>query len=103
VRDAPGAQAVYTGKLFEYLGMGIPILLVGPVDGVAAELVREAGAGRVVAWEDAPGCARALVELAEAKARGERPPAPDPDVVRRFDRREQASVLASVLDRVTAR
>jgi glycosyltransferase involved in cell wall biosynthesis len=104
VRDMPGARAVYTGKLFEYLGMGIPILLVGPDDGVAAALVREAGGSlRVVAYGDPDGCARALVELAEAKARGVRPPAPDPEVLRRFDRREQASVLATILDRVTAR
>ncbi|MDP2401411.1 MAG: glycosyltransferase, partial [Actinomycetota bacterium] len=46
--DRPGAEAIYTSKLFEYLGMGIPILLVGPQRGVAADLVREAHAGTVV-------------------------------------------------------
>jgi glycosyltransferase involved in cell wall biosynthesis len=103
IRDMPGSKASFTGKIFEYLGMGIPILLLGPTDGAAADLVREVGAGLVVAYGDAHGCAQALAQLAEAKARNERPVAPDPDVVRRFDRREQARMLASVLDRVTAR
>jgi glycosyltransferase involved in cell wall biosynthesis len=103
IRDVPGSKASYTGKIFEYLGMGIPVLVVGPVDGVAADLVREAGSGRVAAYGDPADCARVLVELAEAKARGEGAAAPAEEVVRRFDRSAQAAVLASVLDRVAAR
>jgi glycosyltransferase involved in cell wall biosynthesis len=103
IGDAPGSRAIYTGKIFEYLGVGIPVLLIGPTDGVAADLVREAGAGRVVAYGEPGRCAETLVELADAKSRGETPPAPDPAVVGRFDRREQAAVLASILERATAR
>jgi glycosyltransferase involved in cell wall biosynthesis len=103
IRDAPGAKASYTGKIFEYLGVGMPILVVGPTDGVAAELVRESGGGRTVAYGDPRACAQALAQMAEAKAAGAVPTRPNPDVVHRFDRREQALCLSSILDALTAR
>ncbi len=102
IRDVAGAKASYTGKIFEYLAVGLPILLLGPTDGVAADLLREARAGTVVAYDDPPACAEALVRMAEAKARGERPQPPVRDVVRRYDRREQAAALAHLLDDVEA-
>lgn len=43
----PREEGVYTGKLFEYLAAGRPILVLGLETGVAAMLVRERGAGVV--------------------------------------------------------
>lgn len=99
VNDAvPGARSVYTGKLFEYLGMGIPILLLAPTDGVAAALVEEARAGIVVGYSDAPACVAALRRITAAKRAGERVAEADSTVVARFDRKTQAGQLAAVLD-----
>ncbi len=58
-RDVP------SGKLYEYLGAGRPILAAVPPDGSAAQLVRRVGAGIVVAPADVTGIARALGELVE--------------------------------------
>ncbi|MBD3237963.1 MAG: glycosyltransferase [Candidatus Eisenbacteria bacterium] len=41
------ARSMVTGKLFEYLASGVPILALGPGDGEAARLLRETGAGWV--------------------------------------------------------
>ncbi|MGB6241452.1 MAG: glycosyltransferase [Castellaniella sp.] len=43
--DDPREQGVLTGKLFEYIGAGRPILVVGHVNGDAASLVRREGFG----------------------------------------------------------
>ncbi|HUP22009.1 MAG TPA: group 1 glycosyl transferase, partial [Thermoanaerobaculia bacterium] len=51
------------GKVFEYLAAGRPILAVVPPDGAAADLIREAGAGVVVAPDDVQGIRDALVGL----------------------------------------
>ncbi|WP_161595141.1 glycosyltransferase [Mariprofundus erugo] len=40
-------KGVFTGKVFEYLGSGRPILVVGGSDNVAAELISEKDAGMV--------------------------------------------------------
>ena len=50
-------------KGVEYLASGRPILALVPPDGVAAGLLRELGAGPVVAPDDVDGAARALEEL----------------------------------------
>jgi glycosyltransferase involved in cell wall biosynthesis len=62
--DAAGRGAVVpSGKIFEYLAAERPILAAVPPDGAAARLVRETGAGIVVAPEDEKGIRDALIGL----------------------------------------
>jgi glycosyltransferase involved in cell wall biosynthesis len=64
VPEAGGrGKGVLSGKVFEYLAAGRPILAAVPPDGAAAELIRETGAGVVVAPDDVDGIRRALEEL----------------------------------------
>ena len=64
VPDAGGrGKGVLSGKVFEYLAAGRPILAVVPPDGAAAALIRETGAGVVVAPDDVEGIGQALQEL----------------------------------------
>ncbi|HEY7019238.1 MAG TPA: glycosyltransferase family 4 protein [Gaiellaceae bacterium] len=56
-------KVVPSGKIFEYLAAERPILAAVPTDGVAAKLVRETGAGVVVAPDDDKGIREALVGL----------------------------------------
>ncbi|HEX5449650.1 MAG TPA: glycosyltransferase family 4 protein [Gaiellaceae bacterium] len=56
-------KGVLSGKVFEYLAAQRPILALVPPDGAAAELIRETGAGVVVAPEDTDGITAALREL----------------------------------------
>ncbi|MEM0998503.1 MAG: glycosyltransferase family 4 protein [Bacteroidota bacterium] len=52
INDTPNAKGVITGKIFEYLAAGRPILCQGPEDGDAAVIVRDTGAGRVAGFQD---------------------------------------------------
>jgi glycosyltransferase involved in cell wall biosynthesis len=62
--EAAGRGAVVpSGKIFEYLAAERPILAAVPPDGAAAKLVRETGAGIVVAPEDERGIRDALIGL----------------------------------------
>ena len=64
VPDADGrGKGVLSGKVFEYLAAGRPILAVVPPDGAAAELVRETRAGIVVGPDDVDGMRVALEVL----------------------------------------
>ncbi|HEU5212890.1 MAG TPA: glycosyltransferase family 4 protein [Gaiellaceae bacterium] len=56
-------RGVLSGKVFEYLAAERPILAVVPPDGAAAELLRETGAGVVVAPDDIDGMRAALADL----------------------------------------
>ena len=69
--DAAGrGRVVPSGKVFEYLAAERPILAAVPTDGAAAELVRETGAGVVVAPEDDDGHPRGAARAARALAAG---------------------------------
>jgi glycosyltransferase involved in cell wall biosynthesis len=64
IPDADGrGQGVLSGKVFEYLAAERPILAVVPPDGAAAKLLRETGAGVVVAPDDIDGIERELTAM----------------------------------------
>jgi glycosyltransferase involved in cell wall biosynthesis len=66
VPDAGGrGKGVLSGKVFEYIAAGRPILAVVPPDGAAANLIRETGSGVIAAPEDVDAIRSALVELHE--------------------------------------
>jgi glycosyltransferase involved in cell wall biosynthesis len=72
IPDAAGrGRGVLSGKVFEYLAAERPILAAVPPDGAAAALLRETGAGVVVAPDDVPGLRRTL-EALEARFRAGR-------------------------------
>jgi glycosyltransferase involved in cell wall biosynthesis len=52
INDTPNARGVITGKIFEYLASGRPILCIGPEDGDAAHIIQEANAGLVAGFRN---------------------------------------------------
>ena len=52
INRTTNAKMILTGKLFEYMSAGRPILCIGPVDGDAAEIIRETGCGVVSNFDD---------------------------------------------------
>jgi glycosyltransferase involved in cell wall biosynthesis len=84
--------------VFEYLAAERPILAAVPPDGAAAELIRETGAGTVVAPEDVEGL-RAAIEALDTDFRGGRlngtPLAPD--LKARLSRRTRSEELAALV------
>lgn len=47
IPESEGAKGILTGKLFEYLGAGHPVLGIGPGDGDAATILHACEAGRM--------------------------------------------------------
>jgi glycosyltransferase involved in cell wall biosynthesis len=95
---APHEPLQVSAKTFEYLGARRPILCLAP--GAAADLIRQSGAGCVVAPDDLPGLRQALRALyADWKAGREWQPRIDPAI---YERRALTADLAAVLDSVLA-
>ncbi len=62
---------VLTGKLFEYLASKRPILCIGPVDGDAATVVKETGAGLSFSFANKTGIKQHLIDLYQKFENGE--------------------------------
>jgi glycosyltransferase involved in cell wall biosynthesis len=92
------SRSVATGKLFEYLAAGKPILVLG--DGTeAARIVAEAGAGLAVPAHEHVAVAGALRRLVEGNAAMK----PDAGAIERYSYPRIASSYAAVIEEVSAR
>jgi glycosyltransferase involved in cell wall biosynthesis len=104
IPEAQGrGRGVLSGKVFEYLAGGRPVLAAVPPDGAAAELIRETGAGIVAAPDDTGAIREALEEL---HARWRRDELPDVELGetwrRRLSRRTRVEEMATLLQDVVA-
>lgn len=62
IHPSTSSKGVYTGKLFEYLGMLKPIIALVDKEDVAAQLIRETNAGYVADNSDIDGIQTILLE-----------------------------------------
>lgn len=99
--DDPRAAGVYSGKVFEYLGAGRPIIAIGYRHSVIGRLLRETGTGVLV--DDVETAKQVLSQwLVEWRERGRIVSGwqPKDNAIRAYTRREQTERLARVLDEV---
>jgi glycosyltransferase involved in cell wall biosynthesis len=60
IPDHHSNKSIITGKLFEYLASGNPILCIGPTDGDAADIIGTEGNGKCAAYNDTEGIIRII-------------------------------------------
>ncbi|HXL15579.1 MAG TPA: glycosyltransferase [Methylomirabilota bacterium] len=93
---------LYTGKLYEYLSSGRPVLAIVD-EGPAAELVRSSGAGLVIRPGDVEGVERALLAwLAAARAGGIEPTRAPQALLDAWERRNLAAHASKILAEITS-
>jgi len=102
LRDNPVFATVIPSKIFESMGMGVPILMSLP-DGEATRIVRETGAGVCVPPEDPRAMADAIVDLAEHPERVARLRAAARAAAPQFSRDQLAARMAGILEAVARR
>ncbi|MHC1784029.1 MAG: glycosyltransferase family 4 protein [Anaerolineaceae bacterium] len=86
----PGVDGILTGKLFEYMAAGRPILGIGMEESKAtARLIHEAGIGTTFNRDPEP-----IAEFIESFLNGKAAPYyPNPKVIQRYSRRKLAKKL----------
>ncbi len=94
--SGPNADTFMTGKVFEYLAAGRPILVVGPRDGAVQRLVTQCDAGRCVLPEADAVCT-VLTDLWRQWEMGTPSAGCAPQRLKPFTRRQVTAELADVL------
>ena len=96
VNRTPNAASILTGKLYEYLAAGRPVLGIGPEDGEMARILEETGAGRVCHWDSPDRIKSFLEEIFEKYLAGQSPSIPVN--TENYSRVELTRNLAKILD-----
>ncbi|HNQ84146.1 MAG TPA: glycosyltransferase [Bacteroidales bacterium] len=98
INRSKNARGVVTGKIFEYMAVRRPVLLIGPVDGDAAAIIRETECGLCAEFDDEQ-MIRTLIDhyynlfqKNELEAR--------PGKVSQYSRKSLAATLAQLLDKL---
>jgi len=100
VDDAKESAEIVPGKVYEYLGVGRPILALAPRHSAIERLLLETRAGFSLPQDDVAGIAAAVKSAIDHWNSGEAIADPVRSEVDRYERRESARQLAHILDRI---
>ena len=95
----PRAKGLLTGKLFEYLASGRPILSIGPEDGDAARILKETGAGTTVSFGNKEKMKEAIKTLYNKYLEGDLANNTNP-TVEQYSRRNLAGEIVKLLQQI---
>lgn len=93
IPDAPGAEGILTGKLFEYLGAKKRIIGIGPSNGDAATILKECNAGVMFDRSDKKGLFKFLFEEIVNDNRHQL----NNDEVKKYTRKQLANQLSTII------
>ncbi len=93
-----GAEAFYTGKIFEYMNSGVPVMALLPDKGVAADLMRKTGIGRTADTDNIPGIKENFLCFYNDWLKGDMSISPDHELIKRFERRELTKELSEIFN-----
>ncbi len=94
-----GADAFYTGKIFEYMNTNRPVLAILP-KGCAADLVRESRIGIVADTDDVSAIKENIKLYYDKWCKGTLDFEPDRNVIEGFERKRLTEKLAEVFDKM---
>jgi glycosyltransferase involved in cell wall biosynthesis len=94
-------RGMITGKLYEYLAAGRPVLGIGPSDGDAAHLLDVTGGGRMFSRSEDEALEAYLLDQYAAWEEGQPRAGIERTTVAPYSRRAQTGELAKVLSRTT--
>ncbi|MBI2794941.1 MAG: glycosyltransferase family 4 protein [Ignavibacteria bacterium] len=101
VDESKESDKIVPGKVYEYLGIGKPVLALSPQGSAISELIKETQSGVSIPQQDVDGIAKALLEYFGRWEQKIPLATPSISRIQRFERREAARQLAQLLDSFT--
>ena len=97
-KDSPNAKGILTGKFFEYLVSGRPILAIGPTDGDLARILKASEAGDIAEYDDLEQIKKIVATLYEKYLRNDL--TNNPKGIERYARKNLTAELAAILNKM---
>lgn len=98
INNTPNSKLILTGKIFEYLASGRPIICIGPPDGDAAQIIRQTKSGSVFDFNETESLKKEIVRLFDEFSSGKMTTR-NKDV-QQFERKNLTLKMAGVLDKI---
>lgn len=98
VDETKESAEIVPGKVYEYLGIGRPIIAIAPKGSAIENLMQETNGGFCVEPTDSNELARHLLQSIERWRNGLVIAQPNQSAVARYERRNSAKSLATILD-----
>ncbi len=99
INNSPNAKGILTGKFFEYLAAGRPILAIGPADGDLAQILEDSGAGAISGYHDLEGLKVIIRQMYEKYLNNEL--TVNPKGIEKYSRKSLTAELAQILNNIT--
>ena len=99
VNNSPNAKGILTGKIFEYMASGRPILAIGPKDGDTAIILDETKSGVIIDFEDKEGMKKVIIDLFE-KYKYNQLLTKENESVKKYSRRALAKEYVNLIERI---
>lgn len=99
INRSANAKGILTGKFFEYMASKRPVLGVGPLDGDAAQVLNETGAGVMVDFDDVEAAKKAIVHYYELYKKNQL--TLETNSVEKYSRRNLTKDLSDMLNQLT--
>ena len=100
-KDSPNAKGILTGKIFEYLASGRPIMAIGPSDGDLSRMFEETEAGVIAEYDDLDQIRKIVTMLYEKYLNNDL--SNNPIGIEKYSRKNLTSDLAAVLNKMICR
>ncbi len=100
INNTSNNKSILTGKIFEYMASGRPILCIGPKDGDAADILKASGFDSVFDYQDIRGVASYLIEQYQTMSQGDRNEKMFNDKINQYSRKSLTERLAHVLNEI---
>jgi len=97
-KDSPNAKGILTGKIFEYLASGRPIIALGPLDGDLARILEETEAGVISEYDDLERIRKIVIMLYEKYRCNDLNN--NPKGIEKYSRKNLTAQLATTLDKM---
>lgn len=96
--NGPGAEAFYSGKIFEYMNTQRPVIAIIPPEGAAAGLIKATKIGRVSNYDDVDEIKNNIVYYYNQWLKGEIKYEPDYNLISKYERKHLTGQLAGIFD-----
>lgn len=100
IGNGSGENSVLTGKIFEYLGAGCPILALVPEEGAAAEVIKATSTGYVVGPSNIVAIQEQIEQAFDKWQSRTNTFHPNFDMVQQYERKVQTKKLATFFNQV---